>query len=68
MSSMKYFQILRGKDQRTQEAVLDYIALGELDREIKTSQDREAWKSLWKEFVNSPKWIKALVFIHQYGV
>ena len=68
MSYPKYVQIISTKDKRTQSAVSEYVALGQLDRTVKTKEDREAWENLWQEFVHSDKWTLAITFITKYGI
>jgi len=68
MSKTSIFQIIKTKDNKTKQAVTEYVALGELDRTITTKEDRIAWEQLWKEFVASEKWLYAIVFIREYGI
>ena len=68
MSKTATFQILRTQDEKTQKAVSEYITLGELDRNITTQADREAWEALWKEFLSSQKWLYAITFIQRHGI
>lgn len=68
MSKQTYIQIIKTKDKKTQSAVSEYIALSELNQTVKTKEDREAWEMLWKEFLNSNKWIYAITFVQKYGV
>lgn len=65
---MSTFQLLRLQDENTQKAVSEYITLAELDRSIKTKEDRQAWEQLWQEFLNSSMWIHAIMFIQKHGI
>ena len=69
MSKSTTFQLLRLQDENTQKAVSEYITLAELDRTaIKTTEDRQAWEQLWHEFLNSPMWVRAIIFIQKHGI
>lgn len=68
MSKESYLQIIKTKDQRTQKAVAEYVALGELDRIVKTSEERNIWESWWQEFVTGDQWLPAIMFIKTHGI
>ena len=68
MSYQKLVQIIKTKDKKTQEAVSEYVALAQLDRVVKTPEDRITWEQWWHEFLNSDKWILAISFIQEHGI
>jgi len=68
VSKNSYLQIISTKDKKTQTAVSEYIALAELNRSVETQADRDAWETLWQEFLHSEKWTLAIAFINKYGI
>lgn len=68
MSKESYIQIIKTQPQRTQDAVAEYVTLGELDRLVNTPEEREIWESWWQEFVNGSQWLPAIMFIKSHGI
>ena len=51
-----YIEVIKQNNMTsaTNSAIEDYLYLAELNKQCKTSEDREAWELLWKEFCTTP--------------